>query len=251
MSRFGSHAWQDLLESNGLCDTDSVFARGNTHNCRHTGRSVTPLTLTSPDGSETQAYLKLNWGRRRIWPRMTDLKTGQMFQSLPEREWNGIDRFAKIGLNVPERLGLFQSGLFQFRDAVIVRAVPPLHSVDQMLQNGSWWELDDERRSSLLSAMITVMRTIHAAGIGWRGSSSRHFYPQWQPTDGWKLWLIDCEGVHRKWSNRIVERDCRKLWRAMRESGADSDTLTELQSLIDRTNGSDESPDRRDVPRAA
>ncbi|GAB4134819.1 MAG: hypothetical protein Tsb009_00300 [Planctomycetaceae bacterium] len=196
-----------------------------------------PLTLPDETGSEKRYFVKLNWGRRRFWPRMTDIKTGQIFQSLPTREWHGLNRFEQIGLNVPERIALFREGLLHFRDAVIVREVPPLYSVDEMLQNGEWEKLTLSQQSNLLAAIMDILRTIHLAGLGWRGSSSRHFYPQLDPDGCWKIWLIDCEGVHRSWSRKVILRDCDKLWRAMRESCASHETLTELGERIGEYTG--------------
>jgi hypothetical protein len=229
---FGSSAAEELLSRHGLSTVDAVFAGGNLSACRHRGRSVHELRLMSDDGSLTRLFVKLNWGRRRIWPRMTDIKTGQMFQSLPVREWHGLDRFASIGLNVPERLGLFREGLLNFRDAVIVREVPPPYSVDEMLQNGEWDRLTADQHSAILVEMNSIMRTIHTAGIGWRGASSRHFYPQLQADGSWNIWLIDCEGVHRRWSQKIIDRDYNKLYRALKESQASPKILAEFSALM-------------------
>lgn len=231
--QFASESAGRLLRACGLDCAAAAFDRGTGTTLRHRGRSVYSLDLAGAGDTPQRVFVKLNWGRHRLLPRMTDLKTGQMYQSLPVREWNGIERFASIGLNVPERMALFREGRFVYRDAVVVRQVPPEFSVDEMLESGRWYDLPRDRQSSLLRAMVSTMGRIHAAGLGWRGASSRHFYPRWQTDGTWKLWLIDCEGVHRAWSSRIVDRDCNKLWRAMRESGANAQTLAELISLLD------------------
>ncbi|MCH8830879.1 MAG: hypothetical protein IID45_14990 [Planctomycetes bacterium] len=229
---FGSVVAERLLRENGLDSLESVFERVIDTVHRHRGRSVTECRLQEADGSEVRTFVKLNWGRRRFWPRMTDLKTGQLFQSLPVREWKGLSLFQSIGLNVPERLGLFRAGWIRFRHAVIVREVPAEFSVDELLQTGRWGKIDRADRSDLLKAMIEVMSIIHRAKLGWRGASSRHFFPERLEDGRWKLWLIDCEGVHRGRQRKIVKRDLTKLRRAMRESGADPDTLCELDRLI-------------------
>lgn len=229
---FAAESVRRLLEHNGLAEIDAVFARGETVRCRHPGRAVYETTLAGDDGGPARVFVKLNWGRRRILPRMTDLKTGQVFQSLPVREWRGLGRLASLGLNVPERLALFRDGLVSFRAAIVVRAVPPSHSLDEMLQNGAWGRLAAEERDSLLDAVVAALGTIHAAGLGWRGTTSRHFFPELDESGRWKLWLIDCEGVHGRATRRTVERDYRKLRRAMRESGADGATLELLERKI-------------------
>jgi len=230
--RFASNASQALLERNHCGDIDSVFAKRPSSQVRHTGRAVAAIDLREADGRSERAYVKLNWGRRRVWPRMTDLKSGQVFQTLPEREWNGIKAFADLGLNVPERLALFQEGLLNVRAAVIVRAVPPPHSLDEMLAGSGWKKLSGEQRDALLQAVVDVMRQIHAGNLGWRGTGSRHFFPKLDEQGRWKLWLIDCEGVHTRATPKVIERDFRKLMRAMKESGADAKTLENLQMKI-------------------
>jgi len=116
---------------------------------------------------------------------MTDLKTGQTFQSLSDREWNGLARFRALGLNVPERLALYCHGLWTVRTAVILREVPPQHSLDEMLKNGRWQQFSAGQRESLLETVMATMQTIHKAGLGWRGTSCRHFYPQLHNDGSW------------------------------------------------------------------
>ncbi|MCH7751627.1 MAG: hypothetical protein IH898_05670 [Planctomycetes bacterium] len=58
-----------------------------------------------PDITGFAVFIKKQEGRLRLFPRLTDLKTGQVFLSLPQREWSGIERFAEglslsLGLDV-------------------------------------------------------------------------------------------------------------------------------------------------------
>ena len=226
-----------LLTENGLADIDAVFEAGSQTELRHTGRGVWETQLADEQGESVRAFVKMHWGRRRLWPRMTDLKTGQVFQSLPEREWRGIGQFQSIGLNVPERLVLFREGMLSMRSAIIVREVPPRQSIDEMLQDGSWQQLSSDQRASLLEAVMATLHTMYTAGVGWRGVSSRHFFPELQSDDSWKIWLIDCEGVHNRVTQKTISRSFQKLWRSMKESGADQTTLDSLETEIDRLRG--------------
>ncbi|MGH7200066.1 MAG: lipopolysaccharide kinase InaA family protein [Planctomycetaceae bacterium] len=230
---FASETIRELLARNGLTDLDAVFRRGRGSHCRHEGRLVYRMLLERDNGEPWPVFVKLNWGRRRLWPRMTDLKTGQLFQSLPEREWHGLATLERLGLNVPRRLALFRDGWLNFRAAVVLETVPPRMSLDEMLGTSHWRDLTDRQQTRLLEAVVAVTRRIHNAGLAWRGTSSRHYYPLLQPDGSWKLWLIDCEGVHPLYSRGLIARDWDKLIRAMIESGADERTITTLRRSID------------------
>ena len=234
-SVFDCEAARDLLNNNGLGDVESVFANGATAQRRHDGRTVWDTQLIADDGELVHVYVKMNWGRLQFWPRMTDLKTGQWLQSMPIREWKGIGELKSLGLNVPQRLAVFHTGILSFRAAVIVRAIPLRESVRAMLASGEWQRLAGEQREHILDRMVEVMRTIHAAGLGWRGSSLGHFYPQLDADGGWKIWLIDCEGVHRRATQRTFDRDFRKLTRSFEIVGAEPSTLNMLERCIRRS----------------
>ncbi|HUG90257.1 MAG TPA: lipopolysaccharide kinase InaA family protein [Planctomycetaceae bacterium] len=229
---WGSDAARALLEHNGLADVDRVFSRFRPDRWRHAGRAVVEAALPSPGGGERRVFVKLSFGRRRWWPRMADLKTGQFWQSLPLREWRGIERLEALGLFVPERIGLYGEGLWRSRAAVIVGAVPAPHSIDELLRSGRWRHLDRPDREFILEEVVAAARRIHAAGLAWRGICSRHFFPVRQPDGRWRLWLIDLEGLHRRRGSRPVERDFSKLLRAMQASGADAETLEVLAAKI-------------------
>jgi hypothetical protein len=238
---FDCQAARDLLNNNGLGDIESVFANGAAARHRHAGRNVWDTQLVAADGELVHVYIKMNWGRMRFWPRMTDLKTGQWLQSMPVREWKGIGQLEVLGLNVPQRLAVFHSGMLSFRAAVVVRAIPPRASVRMMLANGDWQRLAWVQRKHILDRMVEVMRTIHAAGLGWRGSSLGHFYPQLDADNSDQaIWLIDCEGVHRRATQRTFDRDFRKLSRSFEIVGADRSTLNMLKRSIGRSKAESE-----------
>ena len=231
---FASDDARLLLVRNGLGDLDAVFSAGATAGCRHTGRTVWSRELVDSAARSVRVFVKMNWGRLRLWPRMTDLKTGQWLQSLPAREWDGLGRIEQLGLNVPERLALFHRGLFSFRSAVIVRAVPAKQSVFEMFQQGSWQRLPRQTQQQIFNEMVSMMRTIHEAGLAWRGTSTRHFFPAQLAANVWKLWIIDCEGVHGHATPKSFQRDYRKLLKSLEQSGADRPTIDLLRKSINR-----------------
>jgi len=232
---FASDSARLLLSENNLADIDAIFSKRAQAAERHQGRCVQEAILADARGTPARVFIKMQWGRRRLWPRMTDLKTGQVFQSLPVREWHGIQRFQSLGFKVPERLAVFRDGLFSMRAAVIVREVPPPFSIDEMLRNGDWNQLTDFDQTLIIKEIFATLGTIYASGIGWRGISSRHFFPQRDEKGRWKVWLIDCEGVHPRGSAKAMGHGFRKLMRSMKESGASAKTLEQLGQQIEQS----------------
>ncbi len=231
-AEFASDATRSLLGRNGLDTLEALFAcRDSAEYCRRDGRCVAQAKIRDEHGSERRVFIKLHWGRRRLWPRMNDLQSGQVFQTLPVREWRGIERLDRLGLNVPERLALVQSRRWSlwFRAAVVVAAVPAPRSIDEMLADGSWNALPSADRAAILDVVVSTLSQIHAAGMGWRGASSRHYFPERRPDGTWTAWLIDCEGVHGFARRRTFRRNYERLSRSFRESGADEATLAELR----------------------
>jgi len=231
---FASEQARDLLLHNKLGNLDAIYQRGQAAHLRHTGRSVWDAHLSDANGDNCHVYIKMNWGRQRLWPRMTDLKTGQWLQSMPVREWHGIGTLGQLGLNVPERIAVFHEGIVNFRSAVIVRAVPPSTSLFELLQRGEWAQMESVDRQQILRAIAKVMRTIHSAGLGWRGTSAGHFYPEISREGEWNMWLIDCEGVHRGAAQKTIDRDDRKLLRSFELAGANEETLSMLADCLIR-----------------
>jgi len=233
-----------LLSANRLTGIEEVFRCGVSAQMRHPGRAVCELNLLDQDGNPYRAFAKLNWGRRRLWPRLTDLRTGQPFSSHPVKEWHGLDKLHSLGLAVPERLALFEEGVWHFRAAVIVRAVPPPRSIYEMLCDGSWHALPQADRMGIVDQIVDTLDRVHAGRLGWRGTSTGHFYPERTPTGGWKLWLIDCEGVHTRATRRTSKRDFRKIARCLSRAGADWLTLEHLRLRVETERRISLGPDR-------
>ncbi|MBW3539925.1 MAG: lipopolysaccharide kinase InaA family protein [Planctomycetes bacterium] len=232
---FASPAVRTLLVRAGLGNIDAAFDESRSRlasTSGHRGRKVLERTLPFEDGRVERVFVKLYRNRPRLWPRIKDLRTGQAFQSLPLREWRGLARLARLGLCVSERLALYQDGLWWRRAAVVVRAVPGEGSLDEWLASGRWQRLGPRDRGGILDAVVEATCRIHAAGLGWRGASSRHYYPVRSPEGNWRVWLIDCEGVHGRAHSSTFARDWKKLLRSMKESGADDRTLNELTRRI-------------------
>jgi hypothetical protein len=234
VAEFENESAARCLREQGLTDFGRLFALERMRSQRHDGRTVAQATMTGPDGRTQPLFVKLHWGRQRLWPRMSELRAGQALQSLPEREWRAIEQVGRLGLQVPEKLAVLREGFWWFRAAVLLRAVPPAHSLDDMLRNGSWRSLGRERQQPLLAAVVSDVRRIHAAGLVWRGVCTRHFFPQEQPDGRWSMWLIDLEGIRPGRRQTQFERDERKLLRALEISGADADCLHRVRDLLAR-----------------
>jgi hypothetical protein len=231
---FDSPTAENILRRHGLQCLDSVFQAGREAQAHHLGRAVWKTRLNDDTGRPFTVYVKLSWGRRRWWPRLTDILSGQVLKSLAVREWQGLERLSQIGLRVPQRMALFDEGLFWRRSAIIVREVPPPISLSEMVCSGVWTRLPITDRCAIFEAIARMIERIHAAGFAWRGISSRHIYPQRLPSGRWELWLIDCEGVHPARSRSAKERDLRKLERALRHDRADAATVALVR---DRSTG--------------
>ena len=242
---FASRAVMEWLAEANLADLDGLHTiRGQCLN-RRPHRVVWICELPDATGALRKLYIKLSHGRRRLIPRSTDLRSGQTLQSLAVREWRGIGLLQQLGMHVPRRMALLDRGWLYYRTAVVLESVPPQDSVDMLLQQNRWQPLPRADRTALLEGMVQTVVRIHTAGLGWRGASSRHFYPERQPAGDWRLWLIDCEGVHRASSPAVLQRYLNKLIRSMVESGADDNTMTQLRQLADEAMAAFTGPARR------
>jgi lipopolysaccharide kinase (Kdo/WaaP) family protein len=228
---FESPATESVLCQNGLGTLDAIFERRAAAQVRHVGRAVWKTELHGPDGKAFTAYVKLSWGRRRWWPRISDIRTGQVLKSLAIREWEGLAVFERLGLQVPERLAILEEGLLWKRSALILKAVPPPASLSDMILDGSWPRLPLEDRRMILEEFARKLRRIHSSGWAWRSISTRHVFPQRDASGGWELWLIDCEGVHRARSAETLYRDLRRFMRALLHDRADGQTLGMMESI--------------------
>jgi hypothetical protein len=104
---------------------------------------------------------------------------------------------------------VFWRGWGLVQGAVVTRAVPPALSMADMLLRGELVSMNAERRLSLIEAAVDVVVRLKHAGISWRSMKAKHFYPEELADGGWRIWLIDCEGVYR-WASR---RDCNREWK--------------------------------------
>ncbi len=211
----GSEPAAEILRLNRIFGLDDIFRIAASATSRHKGRGVCPIELKAADGSHFVTYFKLNWGRPRLWPRMSDIKTGQAMQSLVLREWRGLEQAERHGFHVPERLGLFEEGLINRRAAIIIRAVPPKYSLSELIRNKDWLQRPEEERNCLVDQAREVLQRIDAAGLAWRGASTRHIFPDRQPDGTWKMWLIDCEGIHSR-NSRTKSRDLARFDRTLK-----------------------------------
>jgi hypothetical protein len=228
---FESPATETLLRQNGLASLDEIFERRDAAQVRHVGRAVWRTELQGPHGETFIAYVKLSWGRRRWWPRLSDIRTAQVFKSLAVREWEGLAAFERLGLQVPERLAILEEGLLWKRSAIIVREVPPSAALSDMLLDGTWLRLPLEDRGLILEELARTLCRIHSAGWAWRSISTRHVFPQRNSNGGWEVWLIDCEGVHRARSAETLQRDFKRFVRALSHDRADDQTLAMIRTI--------------------
>jgi hypothetical protein len=222
---FESPSIVTVLRENGLDTLDAIFGRQQGAHIRHVGRAVWQTELRGLRGETFSTYFKLSWGRRRWWPRMSDIRTGQVLQSLAVREWEGLAVFRRLGLLVPERLALLEEGLLWKRSALILKAVPPPASISDMILDGSWLRLSREDRHAILEELARALCRMHRAGWAWRSISTRHVFPQRDGSGGWQLWFIDLEGVHRTWAGKALQRDFRRFVRALTHDRADELTM--------------------------
>jgi hypothetical protein len=228
---FESPAAEVALRRQGLVTLDAIFAGQASAQLRHVGRAVLKTELPGLGGATETVYVKLSWGRRRWWPRMSDIRSGQVFQSLAVREWEGLKTFERLGVQVPERLALLEEGALWKRSALILRAVPPPASLSDMILDTSWLRLPLADRGRILEEVARTLAQIHDAGWAWRSISTRHVFPQRDARGDWKIWLIDCEGVHRARSAAILQRDLRRFLRALSHDHVDEQTLETMRKI--------------------
>jgi hypothetical protein len=228
---FESPSIVTVLRENGLDTLDAIFGRQRGAHVRHVGRAVWQTELRGTRGETFATYFKLSWGRRRWWPRMSDIRTGQVLQSLAVREWEGLSVFRRLRLQVPERLALLEEGLLWKRSALILKAVPPPASISDMILDGSWLRLPLEDRHMILEELAQALCRMHRGGWAWRSISTRHVFPQRNGSGGWQLWFIDLEGVHRAGVGKALQRDFRRFVRALAHDRADELTMQFAETI--------------------
>ena len=230
-TRYASESAHRLMQDNGLDQLETVFARASTGHLRHDGRRVAEWHLEDQQGNDHHVFAKTQWGRPRIVPRMSDFTTRRFDQRLPVREWQGLRQLASIGLLVAEPLALFCSRGFDLRSVVVLRAVPGPVSFEDMIRNGFWNRLERPCQDRLLDEIVATLARIHSHGLGWHGAEACHFFPEFK-SDQWSVWLIDCEGIHRRYRKRVVRRDHSRLLESVEESGSDGALLKSLKRKL-------------------
>ncbi len=230
---FSQVSVREWLAGNAFSRIDELFAHPHAVSTRHAGRAVYSTELSDGKEDSAEVFVKLHWGRRPYLPRISDLSTGALFRPLPQLEWRGQQRFRDAGLHVPESLALLQrSSVRSFRSAIIMRAVPVRLSIHDLLRFGKWTEIPLADRSMILEKVATITHRIHDCGLAWRGISCKHFLPERRRDGSWRLWLLDCEGVHALRGRRTKKRDLRKLYGSFEHMGADAATLSQVDSLL-------------------
>lgn len=200
-------------------DLAFLLARAG-RNGRHSDRSTSPLEVEESDGRRLKLFVKVQRGLLRM-PRMKDMLRGAVFQSMPEREWNGLLALEHIGLRAAEPLCVIREGLIRADAAIVTRAVPPGDSLQDLLLLGRWNRLEPGARMGCLDEIRNVVARIHDAGLRWRSMLTRHLFPEQMPDGDWRIWLIDCEGVQPRCSSDDIVRDMRRLISSLRSDGAD------------------------------
>ena len=224
-AEFDSPTAEGILRRHGLANIDAIFRAGQEAQLRHVGRAVWKAELRDDTDSPFTVFIKMSWGRRRWWPRLTDILTGQVFESLALREWHGLEQLNQIGLRVPQRMALFDEGVLFRRSAIILRAVPPPASISDMVLSGTWAQLPRHDRHAIFEAVARVLDQIHDAGLAWRVHFVAAHFPA---TRGGRPLGTVADRLRRRSQARsrsVKDRDLRKLERALRHDRADAATL--------------------------
>lgn len=220
---FASPGAQELLTVHGLVDLSAALTLGQPvaerhqrRAQRHAHKQVVCLPIESAGGSDF-LYIKRQTRRTRLVPRWTDLRRGVGLWSSPMCEWRGLHLLRSAGFDAAEPLGLFWSGRGWSQAAIVTRAVPPRLSLTDMILEGVITSFTAEERTSLVDAVWRVIAQLSNARLAWRSMKPKHFYPQPLGNRSWKMWLIDCEGVHARASSRDLHR-CRENFFASLDS---------------------------------
>lgn len=222
----------NLLTSNGLGTLGAVFERAMS-GARHAGRAVAETNVTDASGQDHRLFIKLQWSRPRLLPRLSDVLAGEFDQSLPMREWNGLRALGELGLHVPVPLAVFRESGFTLRSAVVLTAVPPDLSLQELMATSAWQELGPAGRERVLDEAADALGRIHRAGLGWKSAKAKHIYPEVHG-ESCRVWLIDCEGVHRRYTPRIVRRDRATLLKSLRQSNLEPELLARVNGRFSR-----------------
>ena len=214
---YASSDAQRLLTSAGLNSIDDAFRIGQPlegmrrlKGSRHEYKEVVIANLAR-DNLSSQIYIKRQWRRERLLPRWTDVRRKRFTFGCPVAEWQGLMRLRSVGISAAEPLALFRQSWCSARSAILTRAVPAAHSLNELLDLGIVQTLHTDQAISLAGAVLHTIEQIQAAGLGWRSMKAKHFYPELLDTGEWRVWLIDCEGVYARASRRDRSKDRRRF----------------------------------------
>jgi hypothetical protein len=228
---FGSAHARDTLIAHGLTNLEALLEFGDPLPCRHVGRGLALGELT--DGSETiQVFLKKQTQVLHRIPRLIDLRQNKGFLPYPVCEWRGLAMFREAGFLTPEPLVLARRGWYSPRSVVMVRALPCKDSLAELIRQHLPERLEPSDRAALIDALAGTIKRIHAAGLGWRGMEAKHFYPEHGPDGAWRVWLLDCESVHRRVTRHDVRQQREKFVRKLRELRADEAFIDEIRRQL-------------------
>jgi hypothetical protein len=203
------------LTANGLHSLEAAFTLGEPvgdlhveRATRHEFKRIVHLDIAASTGSY-HVYIKRQWRRERLLPRLTEIRHRIAIKCTPIHEWRGLQIMQQAGLHVSEPLALFWRGWGFSSGAVVTRAVPVNRSLADLINSGEVARMAPGRRAALIDAAVHTVARIEQARLTWRSMKAKHFYPE-ETDNGWRIWLIDCEGV----SDRGSRSDRKRQWNA-------------------------------------
>jgi hypothetical protein len=212
---------------------DDLLALPSTGSQKHPHKDVLRITV-EPNGEPETVYIKRQWAWDRRWPRWSDWRDGVARLSDPVLEWRGLRALADIGLNVPQPMRLLTDGIPRSpRAAIVMSAVPVKHSLADLARRGDLLRLNPFARRSLAVTLMQTVDCLHRHGFRWRSMKAKHIYPQRLDDQGWRLWLIDCEGIRPRATRRQQTRDRHLLLRSLQTSGADAAFVEMVDGMCD------------------
>ena len=151
----------------------------------------------------------------------------------PVREWHGLNLLRSWGLSAAEPLALFTRSL-SAASAVVTAGVPGEHSLRELAGTSFFGDLDADSQDTLVHEICRAIHIIHDRGYGWRGMDARHLYPERRSDGGYRIWLLDCEGVHRRRNRSAVDRDIGRLQKSLRKSDVPEAFIRRLMEGLHR-----------------
>lgn len=218
-SIFASSAARKLLCEHQLQSLDQIR-----HNCTViTQRKYGSVSATDlrTEHDQIRVYVKQQWCWNRWIPRPCDVWRGHAFCPGPLREWNGLSWLRGAGLLAAEPLALFYRRMPSPVSAIVIKHVPPKSSLFDLLTSGKLNRLEPDQQNALAGSVAAVLQKLHRAGYAWHGVHAKHLYPAPKENKAWDIWLIDCESVHSRITDRAARRDVRSLLRSFETVSGD------------------------------